>query len=283
MNVKSYFNSGQIGIIAVLVGVVIFTLGMSTAARITTDIRVASRTEEGARAYAAAESATEIAMGQTNHALYTAYLTPAPVAWAGDGYVRGQYTVSGLPGRRPSPPAEYFFDIGRINEGEAKTVWLVYLAENASANVTPFSATGYPEKFLVFWEGISPDLSDLRVEVTLYYQSSLTNEVTVARRFETTSNSVEFDPTNASQLPSFVKYYLVRIKPIKKNIHAYVLPDPAGSANFPIQEFSITSDGWTDATEDQIRRRTVGHRLVGEIPLFFDYVLANGGGSLIKP
>ena len=277
---KRYYKSGQIGIIAVLVGVVIFTMGMATAARITTDIRIASRTEEGARAYAAAESAMEIAMAQADNTLST---TAAGTWNGGDTYIGGDYTVTAQPNRTQVP---YVYDF-TVNEGNARTIWLVKMAESPIPNVSPLhvslQATAYSEPFQVNWIGAdTASTADQRVEISLYWRNTA-NQILVKRWFKAGENYVIVDPTNATDLPNFAQYYLVRIKPIVGNISARIIPDPtSGADDFPIQEFSIVANGWTTAVAGQVRRRTVGTRIVGELPLYLDYVIANGVGNLSK-
>lgn len=281
---KKYFKSGQIGIIAVLLGVVIFTLGMATAARVTTDIKLSSRTEEGARAAAAAEAAMEIANSQSVYDLgNNPSLNPA---WHDDAqFAFANYSVTPIP-VRPAAPAEYRYEMGPIDDGETKTVWLVDLT--ASANSDPFdaNATPYPnnEDFEIHW---SP--TNAKVEISLYYQSTNTvidptyEPVSVKRWFITSGGLFHVNnvPTDPSSIPSdFNQYYLVRIKAVNGSVvDSYILPDQSG-VDFPPQGFTIIADGWT--ANNQVRRRVSGTRNVGEIPLFFDYVLANGGGALIK-
>ena len=278
MNKKNYFRKGQVGIIAVLVGIVIFTLGMSVAARVVTDTRLASRSEEGIRANAAAEAAMEIAMSRTIPEL----LTSPSGTWEDGELVEATYTVTAL------PPQGQPYELGLMNEGDTRTVWLVDVANDP--NLNPFTATPYSQDFQIAWFSATPGTG---VEVTVYYNDLSSNEeVSVWRQFVTTQgNSVVIDPNDSINPgrrppnfdPATDQFYLVRIKMIEGNADqlpgVVVVPDP-DTGTFPIQEFSIVADGSTQ--DGQIRRRTTGKRRVGEIPAFFDYALANGGGDLVK-
>lgn len=278
MNIKNYLQTGQVGIIAVLVGIVIFTLGMSVAARVVTDTRLASRSEEGIRAYAAAEAAMEIAMSRTIQEL----LTSPSGTWTDGQLVDADYAATALPARIAGEQYEY--KLGPMSAGDTRTVWLVNVANDPNLNPFSVDSTPYSQDFQIAWFG-PPGTS---VEVTVYYNDlSLNEEVSVWRQFVTTQgNSVLIDPSNPDNRPpnydpTTDRFYLARIKMIEGSAvdGVFVYPDP-DTGTFPIQEFSIVANGMT--RDDQIRRRTTGKRKVGEIPAFFDYVLANGGGNLVK-
>lgn len=277
-----YLKSGQVGIIAVLVGIVIFTLGMSVAARVTTDVRLSARSEEGARTNAAAEASMEIAMAMSLEELAeVAKGTPIPT-WSDTDLVRSRLEVVAYPDPTHVSGAEYVYELGPMMEGDFRTVWLVHLAEEP--DMDPFKADDYLESFQIVWSG-----ANTKVEVALYYHSESSGEqVSLWRNLVVKDNFFDIDPAIDTKKPSnfnstnpLDQFYLVRIKMVEGDAvdGVFVLPDK-DTGIFPIQEFSIVADGET--IDGQVRRRTTGRRKVGEIPLFFDYVLASGNGDLVK-
>lgn len=272
--------AGQVGIIVVLVGIVIFTLGMATAARVTTDVRISSRAEEGQKAFYAAEAAMELAL-----------LDPVPFTalaeendfddWddavgANLPSVRADAFAEELPGANPN----YTIDV--LTQGQVKTIWLVHLVDDPNSN--PLTALPYTGRFRIDWDATNGLNAD-EVELTILYDSSdaAAEPVVVSRSYFTGDADLPIDLNDAARfavlLPNFSQFYALRIKPVVGDIENITI-DSYTAGGFPTQEFHITAVG--QLVNQPVRRRVEGSRFVGEIPLFMDYVVANTGGDLAK-
>lgn len=277
MKKQSYTITGQVGIIVVLVGIVIFTLGMATAARVTTDVQISGRAEEGQKAFYAAEAAMEIALHEdltvTTNGVWND--NPDPNLRS----VNADWNATARPEPDPlNPPNDLPYEVGELALGQVRTIWLLFEPND------PQMSAAYNDSFRIGWATNAADGDE--VEISIFYESATASEpVVVARRYvegpddeiliDPTTNGITVGGTTAPFDPAFVvatdRMLFARIKPVLGNGITDVVVDDYG--DFPDQEFHITAVG--QLVNQPVRRRVEGSRFVGGIPLFMDYVVAN--------
>lgn len=165
-------QSGQVALVALLVLTIATTVGLSLISRTTTEISIATNTEDSTRAFSAAEAGIEASLvsGAASNRTIDAALG-----------LEYNVTVASISGTAN----EYIFPRSTVN-GETETVWLVnHDNQNGSVIETPTYTSSYID---VCW---SDAPTQPAVLVTVLYKESSDNSYQIAKGV--------FDPYQARQ------------------------------------------------------------------------------------
>lgn len=274
-------RSGQITLLAILLGVLGLTVGMSVASRSLSDLKQASYVDFGTKALAAAEAGAEYGLNQ---------ITISPPA---SGCVNsGNLVATGQPldilGTNPA------LDIKSVTVDMCKSS-SGYVNESVAAeDVMQVDMTsGAAGNFYVLWENTAQ-----AVEVTAIYSDYS------IRRFAFNSGSPTSAPwnnnnfTNVNTAPGSISNcptsglnyqspaistaanpYLMqlRVKPLGGTATIQVCTDIAGGVE--AQSYNVVSTAETN--NNVVKKIQVTKDIYGNLPAIFDNVIYSGG-SLIK-
>lgn len=237
-------NSGQITLVALLVMVVLLTVGLAVVSRSVTDIRISKEAEESARAFSAAEAGIEDLLKED--------LVGLP--YVGDIY-QGSTQVGGL---------TVGYSVERTNSFQTK------IAQNDVAEVKLDGFTG---------TGVEVDWRNSGLELSLIYQSG---GYKIARwaLYNGPSCGENFTVVPSGRFPIDFSAYsspkVLRIRPICAETTVTV---SGVGAPLPDQFYIIRSSA--TVPEGGQTRSIELTKSLPLLPPIFDYVLFSGGG-LIK-
>lgn len=271
---KDSSQSGQVGVVILLLMAVILTVGLSVASRTTQDVFLSNQTSDSARVFNAAESVLDQAIAQLQQSFVSGTYTPSGTVTVGDATVN--YTIA------PSTIME-----SRIFQGNTVMINVVDPA------TTPAGLPAGSNRFLrVDWSKSNFDadcsvtpLQPASLLVTIYSASGANTAVrTVAVGGCNRSDGFTASNTTGAtasyhfwyNIPLEAGDLFARIKPVYADTHMRV----AGSnVTLPNEFFTITADARNDVGTET-RKIQVGQTLP-TAPSVMDYVLYSGG-SLSK-
>ena len=240
-------DCGQVALIALLIMIVLLTVGLAVVSRSVTDIRISKESEESARAFSAAEAGIEEALKEN-----LATWSPPP-GGVGVGDLTAQVTVA------------------KINSFKTR----IEQNETAEVQLDGFAGTGLN----VSW-------SNSGLELILIYDDSGVYKAMRRALYNFSDGSVcgnNFTdvPSGLESIDvSTISPKILRIRPICSDAEVTVASTDSGLYPLPDQSYTIRSSAVIPET-GQTRSLEVT-KSVPILPPLFDYVLFSGG-SLIKP
>lgn len=252
-------NGGQVTLVALLVMVVLLTVGLAVVSRSVTDIRISKEAEESARAFSAAEAGIEDLLKENL----------AGLPYVGDVYT-GSTVVGGL---------TVGYTVEKTNSFQTK------IAQNdvAEVNLKNSDGSGWSGNLEVVWSGKVLELTLIYKPVGLNYR--IKREVLGltdpdCNIISSVTNSPYTFIVFPSQSGADVEKVL-RIRPICNEAEVTVASsDPSGNP-LPDQSYTIRSSG-TIPESRQTRTIELTKSSLPILPPIFDYVLFSGG-ELRKP
>jgi len=232
-------NSGQITLIALLVMVVLLTIGLAVVSRSVTDIRISKETEESARAFSAAEAGIEEALSQNLS------------AWV------GQHTI---------PALNVTYSVGETTSFQTK------IARNDVAEVQLDGFTGNGVN--VDWRDSGLELSLIyesggyKIARWVRYNGPSCGE-----------NFTEVQDADMPFEIVFADFFIVNPKALRiRPICAETTVTVSGvGVDLPVQSYTIRSSA-TIPEGRQTRTVELTKSSLAILPPIFDYVLFSGGG-----
>lgn len=256
-------QSGQIGIIVVLIMVVLLTIGLSLASRTTKEVILATQEEESTRVFNAAEVGVEQALS-TNLQFAGDVFTSSPITPTGSN-TTVTYTIN----------KQYQLEM-QIFQGVSATIQLTDTTHPAP-----------PASLLIDWskEVDCSTQSPAALLVSIYAVDRTVTPADVKVRYETyepcgrangfgTGLSVAVDVNgyrNHATIPLAAKDTFLRIKPVYNDTKMLVRPS---SGQMPVQSYNIRSSGNNNSGTENRNVQVV--RSLPTAPSIFDYVLFSG-------
>jgi len=243
-------DCGQVALIALLIMIVLLTVGLAVVSRSVTDIRISKESEESARAFSAAEAGIEEALKGLAGLPYT------------DNVYTGSTEVGGL-------SVDY--------KVEKTSSFQTNIEQNETAEVQLDGFAG---------TGLNVSWSNSGLELILIYDDSGVYKAMRWALYNFSDGSV--CGNNFTDVPSGLESIDVstispkalRIRPICRDAEVTVASSDPGLNPLPDQSYTIRSSAVVPET-GQTRSLEVT-KSVPILPPLFDYVLFSGG-SLIKP
>ena len=253
------YQQGQVALIVVLTSIVIFTIGVSSAARITSDIKIASRTEEAEQAIAAAEAGLERALLAIKNSPMSPSFETGPRLVG----TSATYTVNAsvIPGNIAG------YSLGSVQKGTTKTVWL------NDYPTDPFNsaATSYAGDITIDWDIAAP--GQVGLEFNIYYIVGTT--IGVKRDFVVTGgNPRTYNLAAGAGLPLSSRAILMRIHPSLQDLTELRIFG-FDTATFPIQGYDLEISAKT--VQNEISRKIIAQKFFEDYPSYFDFVLYSDG------
>lgn len=241
-------SPGQIALVALLVMVVLLTVGLAVVSRSVTDIRISKETAESARAFSAAEAGIEEAL---KHDL--AVWTPPD-----EGVSVGELTAK--------------VTVAKTASFEKK----IEKDETSLVNLRKENGEGWEGDLEVEWDGQG-------LELTLFYQTGGKWEVKreAFRRLGTACGGLPARPSPTtfgvlSSTSGFKKF--LRVKTLCSS--ARVKINSQNPSDFPLPDQAYTIRSSVTVPESGQTRALEATKFLPILPPTFDYVLYSGSGLM---
>lgn len=261
-------QSGQIGIIVVLIMVVLLTIGLSLASRTTKEVALSTQEEESTRVFNAAEVGVEQALS-TN------------LAFAGDVYTSNPISPTGS-------NATVTYTINKQYQLEMQ----IFQGVSATIQLTDTTHPAPPASLLIDWskEVDCATQAPAALLVSIYSVDKTVTPADVKVRYETyepcgrgngfgTALTVGVDANgyrNHATIPLAANDTFMRIKPVYNDTKMLVHPS---SGQMPVQSYAIRSSGNNNNGTENRNVQVV--RSLPTAPSIFDYVLFSGS-TIVK-
>jgi hypothetical protein len=256
-NISRDYQSGQIGIIIILIMVVLLTIGLSLASRSTREVILSQQEEESTRVFSAAEAGVEQAL-------------TADFTFAGESYAPGPTAI-------PNTNATVDYTIQkmhvldmRLTEGQAARVQLTD------------SSTPLPSSVAISWSR-ETDCSTQTPASLIIAIFSVDSTGKTSVRYTAAAACDHGDGVTvagASGVNGLFKQTTVnlqandvymRVKPVYEDTDVYVT---ASSGNFPVQYYSVHSSATNQLGNEN--RVVEVKRSLPVAPSILDFVLVSG-------
>lgn len=262
---RNFFRRGQITLLAVILGVLGLTLGLSVASRSLSDLRQASTVDFGTKALAAAEAGVEYGLNLINingAAAVNCVFTPVPGVT-----FPASLGISSLT-----------YEICQSGNNFAQSLGVVARDDVFQVD---FTGAASPTSFDVWWtdaDGIEISALSTTYNVSRYAyrhpSSSVATSFDMAPGCGSFCGDVTFPSSNryCGRVNTGPDVLLLRVKPIENP--GNVLVCPVGGV-IPPQYYNVTANAVT--TNGTTKVVTVRRDISGTLPGIFDNVLYSGG------
>lgn len=266
-------RSGQVTLLAVLIGVLGLTIGLSVASRSLSDLRSATNVDIGTKALAAAEAGVEYGLNQIN-LIGAAAATGAETELADDASKPLGGLTSGIKSVKVKISAPRLNAI--VSDGIVEQDDVFQADFSSGSNVIPEVNVGWTGNA----EGIEVSFLDSAYNIKRFAYSK--SGLLGGSGFESLSGPTLLCNGENGYLSSDINIanpILLRVKPIKGKADKIVVCPSGGSGTFPPQKYVVES---TAVTENGTTKKvSVSRDISGKLPGIFDNVLYSGG-SIIK-
>ncbi len=260
-------QSGQIGIIVVLIMVVLLTIGLSLASRTTKEVALSTQEEESTRVFNAAEVGVEQALSSN-------------LAFAGDVYTSNPITPAGS-----NSTVTY-----TINK-QYQLQMQIFQGVSAMIQLTDATHPTPPSSLYTDWsiENSCATQTPAALLVSIYSVDNTTLPPSVKVRYQTFDPCSRGNNFNTAGIAAGQNGYFkratislqpsdsfVRIKPIYNDTKMLVQPS---SGQMPVQSYAIRSTGNNNGGTENRNVQVV--RSLPSAPSIFDYVLFSGS-TIVK-
>lgn len=247
-----------------MTAVVVLTIGIASASRIATDVKLSTQIQESGQAFYAAEAGIENGL-TINYSGSSTESCDLPVSFF-NNTAEADCTVTFI-GTNGDP-----FSLGNISLGESRTVWMI--AHNATGNLPADipSAAKYTGDIDISWVPAGET-----IEIVVVYLDDgnyLIDRIVVGGGLTAIQSANYIDMANPDD-----GWILARIRPTVRSVEVTIDP----SANMPNQGKEIDSIGKSrsGAIGSGVTRRIIYTKLYPSLPAIFDYVIFSKG-DLVK-
>jgi len=265
-------QSGQIGIVILLMMAVIMTVGLSVISRTTQDISLSNQTSDSARVFNAAESGLDQALSLLQQSFVTGVLTTTGTLTVNDSDVTYDIASSSVMESRIFEGTSVMINVvdrvanpgGLTGSGALRVDW-----SKSAFDTDCSSAPLQPSSLLVFIYSVNGTQTALRTQAIAGcnrsdgFTASSTSGTTAGYRFWTT---VALQPGDL----------FVRLKPLYGDAHIRVA---GNGVTLPTEFYTITAQA-RNQTGNETRKIQVNQTLPSA-PSVMDYVLYSGT-TLVK-